>query len=544
MNTTGDRRAAAWATIVTVLGSAGAASAHEILPPAVDVDGFKPGLQADDGLAVRSARPVLAGDTAVRVGVRYGRGLLRFVNTWQGVKRTQTVVGDLAIGEISAALGLERGWALAFGLPVAFVARGGGPNLIQLPEAAGPLLGDLRVEGRRHLVERPAGGGDLDLGARVGLALPTADAGSWLGGAWALEVDGLLTWQRGPLRLDANLGARVQATQELATHAVDPATGAAIHAAAGSGTGAGGLTALRTGSQVSLRMAAAREVSSSWQVRGELQVLRAAPGVAAVPDGQLVVDLLAGADLRVNAAWSLQAGVGAAPTTGPGSAGLRAFASVTLRPGGLPADQDGDHIDDNADRCPTEAEDRDGFEDHDGCPDPDDDQDGVPDAADRCPRAAEDKDGTDDQDGCLDPDDDQDGVPDVGDRCPKEAEDVDGFEDKDGCPEADNDGDGMKDVDDVCPLSPENRNGFEDNDGCPDIAPSKRETPAPDAAQPGAVAPGPVAPAPKAPAVPPPAPKAPAAPATAVPAPVVPLPPRASPPPPAPLPAEPLRTKK
>ena len=522
-------------------------AAHEIAAPAVDVDGFKPGLQRDDGLALRSARPLLEGETSVRAGVRYGRGLLRFVNTWQGVKRTQTVVGDLAIAEVGAGLGLARGWSLAFGLPVAIVVRGGGPNLTQQPEAMGPALGDLRVEARRHLLERPAGGGNLDLAAGMGVGLPTADAGSWLGGAWALELEGLLTWQRGPLRLDANLGARLRSTQELATHAVDPATGAAIHAAAGAGTGTGGLTALRTGSQFQFGLGAAHDLGTAWRARAELHLLRAAPGVAAVPEGQLVVDLLAGADVRLHPAWSLQVGLGAAPTTGPGSAGLRAFAAVTLEPGALPADQDADRIDDKADRCPTEAEDLDGFEDHDGCPELDDDQDGVPDAADRCPRTAEDKDGTDDQDGCPEPDDDRDGVPDVIDRCPKEIEDIDGFEDKDGCPEPDNDGDGIKDVDDVCPLSPENRNSFEDNDGCPDIAPLKRDAPGPAAVAPAGSTLAPPAPAPVPAAVPavarkPPAPSAP--PAAAVPVPAVPLPPRATPPPPVPLPTAPTRLQK
>jgi outer membrane protein OmpA-like peptidoglycan-associated protein len=37
------------------------------------------------------------------------------------------------------------------------------------------------------------------------------------------------------------------------------------------------------------------------------------------------------------------------------------------------------------DHCADEAEDRDGFEDSDGCPDPDNDADGVPDLADNCP---------------------------------------------------------------------------------------------------------------------------------------------------------------
>lgn len=49
------------------------------------------------------------------------------------------------------------------------------------------------------------------------------------------------------------------------------------------------------------------------------------------------------------------------------------------------ADRDGDGIVDAADKCPEAAEDRDAFEDDDGCPDDDNDRDGVPDAIDRCP---------------------------------------------------------------------------------------------------------------------------------------------------------------
>jgi hypothetical protein len=63
------------------------------------------------------------------------------------------------------------------------------------------------------------------------------------------------------------------------------------------------------------------------------------------------------------------------------------------------------------------------------------DQDGIADQSDQCPEQAEDKDGFQDEDGCLDVDNDQDGVPDQSDRCPSELEDKDRFEDEDGCPE-------------------------------------------------------------------------------------------------------------
>ncbi|MSP91261.1 MAG: hypothetical protein EXR79_05600 [Myxococcales bacterium] len=135
---------------------------------------------------------------------------------------------------------------------------------------------------------------------------------------------------------------------------------------------------------------------------------------------------------------------------------------------GKPADMDGDGIGDDDDRCPRAAEDRDGYEDLDGCPDPDNDGDGVPDERDQCRREPETKNGLQDDDGCPDADGDGDGVEDARDQCGGEKEDQDGFEDGDGCEDPDNDKDGVKDVDDKCPSKPEDRDGFADDDGCPD----------------------------------------------------------------------------
>jgi Putative MetA-pathway of phenol degradation len=48
-------------------------------------------------------------------------------------------------------------------------------------------------------------------------------------------------------------------------------------------------------------------------------------------------------------------------------------------------DRDHDGVPDDVDQCPGIAEDRDGFEDSDGCPEMDNDDDGIPDAFDACP---------------------------------------------------------------------------------------------------------------------------------------------------------------
>ncbi|HEX2959566.1 MAG TPA: OmpA family protein [Chitinispirillaceae bacterium] len=132
-------------------------------------------------------------------------------------------------------------------------------------------------------------------------------------------------------------------------------------------------------------------------------------------------------------------------------------------------DDDKDGLKNDEDRCPKDAEDIDGFEDADGCPDLDNDNDGIPDLKDKCPGESEDKDGFDDEDGCPDLDNDNDGIPDLKDQCPGLAEDFDGFEDRDGCPDPDNDKDGVADSLDKCPNDPEDFDSFQDTDGCPDL---------------------------------------------------------------------------
>jgi outer membrane protein OmpA-like peptidoglycan-associated protein len=122
-------------------------------------------------------------------------------------------------------------------------------------------------------------------------------------------------------------------------------------------------------------------------------------------------------------------------------------------------DEDGDGVPDDRDRCPSEPEDRDGFQDDDGCPDPDNDGDGIPDEQDRCPGQAEDMDGFQDDDGCPDRDNDGDGVPDDEDQCPLTP----GPGINHGCPVADRDGDGLADRFDNCPDEP----GSLEHMGCP-----------------------------------------------------------------------------
>jgi outer membrane protein OmpA-like peptidoglycan-associated protein len=148
-------------------------------------------------------------------------------------------------------------------------------------------------------------------------------------------------------------------------------------------------------------------------------------------------------------------------STAPNSQyGLHLSATWSLP--GKAADYDNDGIPDHVDKCPNAPEDKDGFEDDDGCPDLDNDNDGILDEKDECPNEPM------AFNGCPIYDTDNDGIPDSSDKCVDEPEDKDGFEDDDGCPDLDNDNDGINDTKDACPDLAEDFDGYEDRDGCPD----------------------------------------------------------------------------
>jgi uncharacterized repeat protein (TIGR01451 family) len=179
------------------------------------------------------------------------------------------------------------------------------------------------------------------------------------------------------------------------------------------------------------------------------------------------LESLVGASYDLSRDAQLFAGAGMGLRKGFGTPDWRGLAGVRIgfgdtvlptRPPPRELDRDHDGILDTADRCPDEPEDKDGFQDDDGCPDPDNDQDGVVDKDDRCVNVP----GTADLKGC--PDSDGDGLADLDDKCPTQPEDKDGFEDGDGCPDLDNDKDGIPDLTDACPMDA----GPAENRGCPD----------------------------------------------------------------------------
>jgi outer membrane protein OmpA-like peptidoglycan-associated protein len=319
-------------------------------------------------------------------------------------------------------------------------------------DVEGSRLGDFGVDGRFSILDRAA---PVELALAATLRLPTGDQAAYAsdGGAtiWPrallskqLGADGtVLNFSLGPVfrpsRQNANLklGSQLRLT-------------------------AGALLALTRVVGVTCEASTSTTTSDPFEARST--------PVEGALGGRLTF-----------ASVVLGTSLGTGLTSGVGAPDARWLATIALpgpvqEPSAPPTpkaavDDDVDHdgVRGATDLCPTRAEDRDRFEDHDGCPEGDNDHDGVLDSADKCPDSAEDLDGFEDGDGCSEVDNDHDGILDLADKCPDKAEDLDHWQDEDGCTDEDNDQDGILDAQDKCPNEAESKNGVDDADGCPDL---------------------------------------------------------------------------
>ncbi len=362
----------------------------------------------------------------------------------EGPEQEVRVVSHQLMANAGLSIGLFDRLAIFAGLPVTLWMDGEeDPTIGSTPLAAhdGAGLGDAYIGVRARLL-----GGPDDLAAlaiQATLSAPTAGDDQRFRGEEGVSLvpEALVSVRPGlGSRITANLGARVRG--QVRDAASNLAFGNEFNYAVGFA-----LPVWRPEPQAHLDLHAQAFGSTTFEDL-EGTPLEAVGGAKLFTPGGLIFGAAAGAGI----------------TRGLGSPIVRGILMLGYQ---VPTDSDRDRdgLRDDADRCPDEPEDRDGFEDGDGCPDPDNDQDGIPDAADRCPSAAETQNGLEDDDGCPDEwgDRDQDGLLDDADRCPDEPEDVDSFEDEDGCPDPDNDRDGVPDTRDACPLE----KGSDEERGCP-----------------------------------------------------------------------------
>ena len=424
--------------LATCLTAAAAAGQSTPAKPALALDRFQPTLSPggpggpDELLMTPSARTIELGGVAVGLRVDEAIVPLRINGA---VGSSEAAVSQQATGQLLAAFGLGR-VQLGLALPM---------TLYQSTSLAPPVaLGDLRLHGKARLSPRRFWGVAVDLTA----TLPTG-RGDHFSGEPGVTLSGRLIGDLAVGRFSAAVyfgyRARSQSIHYYSIYVNDELL-----------AGLGASYALLPN-----RLSLFGEAWGSFGLRGDPWLPGSHAQIEAMP-----VEALVGARLKLDPTVDVALAAGPGLTGGYGTPAFRViFALTYVR---FDRDSDGDGIPNALDRCPFAAEDKDGFEDGDGCPDPDNDHDGVLDTADQCPGEREDRDGFKDDDGCIDPDNDADGIPDVRDKCPNQAEDRDGYQDEDGCPDLDNDHDGIPDTVDKCPNEPEDRDGFQDDDGCYD----------------------------------------------------------------------------
>ncbi len=269
--------------------------------------------------------------------------------------------------DLVGSLGLWSRVELGFDLPVHLVYRGDAFDAGGTALQADAGVGDLRFVPKVALVRA----GNLQQHYLLSLAVPISFP---TGNDLAFRGDGGVTVQpellfaahfgRVALLLDAGYRYRSQ-------HPPAIAWGDEI-------TLGGGVTVGLT-DRLDLRV----EVTAEKEVR------------EAVTGADFPVEGLAGLSYAVSDSVELFGGGSLGVTDGIGDPDFRIIGGLRYRHRAEPhegfGDADHDGIPDKDDRCPNEAEDFDGFEDQDGCPDPDNDHDGIPDEVDECPELYGDK---------------------------------------------------------------------------------------------------------------------------------------------------------
>jgi OOP family OmpA-OmpF porin len=397
------------------------------------------------------------------------------------------IVSSLVDHQVSAdlvsSLGLGQRFVLGFDLPVVVYQHGDDDPTARAVAGRTPppqALGDLALYAKGNLIAYGSLGG-FGLSTLVRFTAPTGDTASYLGeGKSTGEVRMLAEYKLIAFSVQGTAGFRLRFDERdvlRRTYNHEVPWGAAI---------------------------TVRPQAFGWDDKGRFTWVAEIHGAGMVPPSQAAQDrgqktaiapIMAGLSARFAPSdVSFLLGAETSISRAFGGPPLQVLASFGWAPRKHDADDDG--VRDDVDQCPELAEDRDGFQDADGCPDWDNDDDGVGDADDRCPAEQEDTDGFQDADGCPDPDNDKDGILDAQDACPNDAGEARPDPKTNGCP--DKDKDGIPDNVDKCPDQPEDADGFEDADGCPDpdndkdgvpdasdACPNTPPGPTPDARRPG-----------------------------------------------------------
>ncbi len=483
---------------LVVLAAALAAGGLRAEEARFSVERFRPAIDGRGLLDVDSA--ALGESFEVSAGAFLGYALNPLVLR-QGGERVGALVAHRVGGDLAASLSLFDWVELGVDVPLmVFQARDTAEArqaVLDAVDLSAIGVGDLRVLAKIRLLRAPDQIVDLALipALTVPTGFPAGDSGSYLGEGqvtFAPEIAVSRAYRNSGWRWAANLGYRLRPEER---KVVNVTIGHELTYRAG----------------VGYRF---DDVPVQLDVSANGGTFAFQPFVSGFEENPL--EVLAGVSYDVLPVVRITGGLGKGILSGFGTPDFRAFVGLRFVP--FDDDRDKDGIKNADDVCPDVPEDKDAFDDADGCPDPDNDHDGILDVDDHCPLVPEDDDDFQDLDGCPDPDNDGDGVLDVDDACPlepgpadtkgcplpdrdhdgvldrvDECPDVPGLVELQGCPDRDKDGlrdshdrcpdqpgpladrgcpdtdgDGIVDPDDKCPSEPETKNGIDDDDGCPE----------------------------------------------------------------------------
>ena len=477
----------AGSALATALSFACVARADDTLP-SLDVRTYRPSLDPRASLVLEPVTTAGAGNFNFGAISTFALHPVSITHSRDG--SVQYPVEAVFGVDLLANVGLGKRASLGLDLPTV-VYQGGNtvPRNVSSSGVPATALGDLALIGKASVIDNTEGG--FGLGATGTVTFPTGTRTSFAGeGAVTAQIRAIADYSFGVANLQASLGYKLRTEQRTWPDA-SYVFGDEIPWSIG----------IRLRPDV---FHIDREDRQVWEVafHGSLPAGPVGPFGSGSPGSKALSPVLLSLSDRIGIGHDKDAyflgGAEFGLNDAVGTPAFRLVAGV----GWAPREHDKDHdgIRDDIDQCEDIPEDKDGFEDSDGCPEIDNDDDGIIDRDDACPNVAgapspdpkkngcpladDDKDGVPDSldacpnaagppspnpqlNGCPTRDKDGDAVPDLLDKCPEQPEDKDGFQDEDGCPDPDNDGDGVSDADDNCPMTAGEPSTDRKYNGCP-----------------------------------------------------------------------------
>jgi len=396
------RRFSFFASSILVAVALGASTAAAQQVPSLDLRGYRPSTDPHAGLYLEPATSPDTLDWNLGAYFSYAYRPVALRNSATD-DLAFTVLGHQLTGDLVFGIGLFERVALGLDMPFALYQTGDAPTdaseaVLGPTEIPAQALGDLALTGKVTIV-KPTGGdlGGFALALHERFTFPTGGEASFLGEGAVTSTTRLLAEYRIiAIGVHASLGVKLRASHErfacadLLVSIEDACPTRVGHE-------------LPYGLGLSFRpQILGIDKEGRWTIflesRGHLPLAPIAP----FQSGRVAaLELGLGARFAIKD-WSILAGLETGATGGLGTGPLRATLSIGWAP--RSHDIDDDDVDDDVDQCRELAEDRDNFQDEDGCPEGDNDDDGVPDNEDKCGTQKEDEDGVDDDDGCPEPD--------------------------------------------------------------------------------------------------------------------------------------------